>query len=567
MLTELHITDFALVQKLALVFGPGLNVLTGETGAGKSIIIDAIGSVLGERAGPEFVRSGADRAKIDATFLVEENGQPPSSDEMDERSDALTPEAFAEDGLLLISRDISRSGRSGIRVNGRPATQAMVKGITGHLVDVHGQHEHQSLLAPEHHVEILDRWIGKEAESAREAVLEAYRRWNHLRRERSRLVTDERERSRRLDLLRFQVEEIGAANLQPGEEEELQAHRKRLAGAEKLYGCSAEAMALLSEEDGSAVENLGKAITRLRDAAQIDSNLSAILEGIETSLFSLEEAVRDLGSYREGVEFNPERLSEVEERIDLLRNLKRKYGDSVEEILTYRDQAVNELQELERSEERSHELDAAIESAYGDLEQTCAKLSQLRRANAPDLEQALMRELADLSMEKARFKVEMEPIAPGPLGAERVEFLLSANPGEPLKPLAKVASGGELSRIMLALKSVTAGGVPVMIFDEIDVGVGGRTGSALAAKLRALGERSQVLCVTHLPQIAASAHRHFSIQKQEEGGRTVVHVHEVRGEERIAEVARMLGGASTTALQHAQELLTTLSVPMDPAHV
>jgi DNA repair protein RecN (Recombination protein N) len=559
MLTELHISDFALIQRLALNFGPGLNVLTGETGAGKSIIIDAIGSVLGERTGPEFVRAGEERARVNATFFLETDGVQPIEDgeEDDLSEEELTPEALAEDGLLLIARDISRSGRSGIRINGKPATLAMVREITRRLVDVHGQHEHQSLLAPEHHVDTLDQWIGRPAESARKAVDSAYREWSRLQRERARLVTDERERSRRLDLLKFQVEEIDSAKLRPAEEEELQSDRARLGGAEKLFAAAAEALALLSEEERCAVEAMGIAVSRLREAAHIDPGIAPILEALESSLFALEEAARDLGDYREGVEFNPERLTEVEERIDLLRSLKRKYGDSIEEILAYRESAAREISDLERAEERSQELDSAIEAAYDDLSRRCETLTRLRRDAAPDLEKALMRELADLSMEKTRFCVQMDPVPPGPLGAERIEFLLSANPGEPLKPLAKIASGGELSRIMLALKSIAAqsGGAPVMIFDEIDVGVGGRTGSALALKLRALGERSQALCVTHLPQIAAAAHRHFSIQKREEGDRTIVHVQEVEGDERIAEIARMLGGASGAAVQHARELL------------
>jgi DNA repair protein RecN (Recombination protein N) len=560
MLTELHIYDFALVRKLALAFGPGLNVLTGETGAGKSIIIDAIGSILGDRSGPEFVRGGADRARVDATFLVDSFDSPASlAEDADEESESadLTPETYAEEGLLLISRDITRAGRSTLRMNGKSVTLAMAREITRHLADMHGQHEHQSLLAPDRHVEILDRWIGRPALHARDGVADAHREWSRLQRERSRLLTDERERSRRLDLLKYQTEEIRAARLKPGEEETLQSERSRLAGAEKLFGSAAEAMTLLSEKDENAVEAMSVAVARLRDAQGIDPTVGPILETLETALFSLEDAVRDLSDYRENIEFNPERLAEVEERIDLLRGLKRKYGDSIEEILAHAADAAKEIDDLERSEERSQELDAAIQAAEEELKRRCARLSDLRRSAAPELETALMRELADLSMERTRFRVQMDAIPPGPLGAERVEFLLSANPGEPLKPLAKIASGGELSRIMLALKSVTAqaGGPPLMIFDEIDVGVGGRTGSALAAKLRALGDRSQALCVTHLPQIAAAAHRHFSILKVQEGDRTIVEVREVTGDERITELARMLGGSSDAAVEHAKELL------------
>lgn len=583
MLSELHITDFALVEQLTLMFGSGLNVLTGETGAGKSIIIDAIGAVLGERTGPEHVRSGADRSRIDATFEVEEaspsqnhgasTANTPGGAAPDDTSESaapdLTPAGFAEDGLLLITRDIARGGRSGIRINGRPATLAMVRQVTASLVDMHGQHEHQSLLNPERHADILDAWAGREALDARVRVRQAFQRWTSLQRERARLMTDEKARNRRIDLLKYQVEEIAAAQLRRREEDHLLSERKRLAGAEKLFANTAEAMALLSENDSSAVEIMGVAVSRLQDAVAIDPELAPSLEAIQGALFTLDEAVRDLSAYRDSVEFNPERLAEVEDRLDLIRSLKRKYGDSVEEILTHKGAAARELAELEHVEERSQELDDAISAAQAELTARAATLTALRRAAAPPLETALMRELADLAMEKSHFRVEMEPCPPLATGAERIEFLLSANPGEPLKPLAKVASGGELSRIMLALKSVVAkaGGVPVMIFDEIDVGVGGRTGSALAAKLRALGEISQVLCVTHLPQIAAAAHRHFSIQKGESDGRTLVRVAEVTGEDRVVEVARMLGGGSDAAMTHARELLDQYRDTLVGAHV
>ena len=549
MLSEIHIQNFALIDRLSVKLGPGLNVLTGETGAGKSIIIDAIGAILGERAEADQVRSGTERASVDACFRLE--GQPVD--------DEVVP---VEDGLLVISREINRTGRSQARINGRPATLGMVRDVARGVVDIHGQHEHQSLLSVERHVRILDHWVGDAASSLLQQIRAKHRAWTELRRERDRLLTDERARSRQMDLLCFQVDEIDAAKLAPGEEEQLQADRLRLASAEKLAAAAAEAASLLSDDETSAIANLSVAAARLREVVRIDPSLARILEAAEGALYQLEDAARELEAYREGIEFNPHRLNQVEERLDLLRTLKRKYGDTIEEILAYRDRAEAELLEIECSEERAQQLEADLRAAEEELAALCSEMSALRHRNAAPFAAAVMHQLADLGMEKTSFKVDIRPAPMGPDGADAVEFLLSANPGEPLKPLARVASGGEMSRIMLALKTVMAqtDRIPVMIFDEIDVGVGGATGTVLAHKLRALAQTSQVLCVTHLPQIAAAADGHYSVRKEEADGRTHVVVERLGEQERLGELARMLGGAqSAAAMEHAREMRASFS--------
>ncbi|MGQ9524083.1 MAG: DNA repair protein RecN [Armatimonadota bacterium] len=548
MLAEIHIRNFALIDRLSVQFGPGLNVLTGETGAGKSIIIDAIAAILGERADTTQVRTGTDRALIDACFRLDQGGLPEGADA-----------ALAEDGALVISREISVSGRSQARVNGRPATLGMIREVARGLVDLHGQHEHQSLLQVDRHMRVLDHWIGSEAVALLQRIREKHSQWTELRCERERLLTDERVRARQIDLLRFQVDEISAAKLVPGEEEQLQADRLRLASAEKLAEAAAEAMALISEDDRSAIECLSKAVVRLRDAARLDPSLAGLADAVENAFYLLEDSARELRSYAESIEFNPSRLNLIEERLDLIRGLKRKYGDSIEQILEYAETAARELEQLEQYEARSQELDAEISQAERELAALCEQMSELRHAAAVPLAQAVMRELSDLGMEKARFAVQIDHAPMGPDGADAVEFMLSANPGEPLKPLARVASGGELSRVMLALKTVMSrtDRVPVMIFDEIDVGIGGSTGNVLARKLRSLAETNQVLCVTHLPQIAAAAHNHYCVRKVEAGGRTQVEVKQLYGDERLRELARMLGDPeSESALRHARSMLS-----------
>ena len=559
MLRELHVSNFALIDRLDLSFGDGLNILTGETGAGKSIIIDALGLALGERAGGgDAVRTGADRATVEAVFDIA--GAPP---EVRERLAEAGLEPDGDDDLLLVTRELSRaSGKSQCRINGRLMPVSALREIGDGLVDVHGQHEHQSLLASERHVDILDNWCGKDALVLRADIAAQVSQWNALKREREQLRTDARERARTLDLYRFQQEEIAGASLRPGEEDELAADRSRLANAEKLYAASSESYALLSGAErggGSALDALNAALSSVQHAAALDERLQPVADALQGAVSYAEDAAHELRVYQEAIEFNPERLEEIESRLDQLRSLKRKYGETVEEIIAYGEELTAKLDRLENAEAREDELTAAIEKAESRLGATAAKLTKVRTKGSAEFARGILRELTDLGMAQTKFEVALEPQPVTTKGADRVEFLLSPNPGEPLRPLAKIASGGEMSRIMLAMKSVMVrtGAVPTMIFDEIDVGVGGRTAQTIADKLDGLAQSAQILCITHLPQIASRADTHFLIEKRVEDGRTIVSVVSLDPEARVEEIARMLGGSrrSDAVVQHAREML------------
>jgi DNA repair protein RecN (Recombination protein N) len=572
MLTELSVENFALVEKLRLTFGAGLNLLTGETGAGKSILLDALGMVLGERTGAESVRHGAEKARVEAVFTIDEN---------DARLKAAMDAAGieTEDGILLLGRELSTAGKSAARINGRPATVGMLKTLGDALVDIHGQHEHQSLLAVDQHIEILDAWGGPKVLELRAAVAAAFSSAQAARRELTALQQDARERARTLDLLTFQRDEIDAADPKPEEEEELIAERLRLASAEKLHAAAAGAYAALagSSGEGSGIGSSGRggkmalggpgaldalttATAEIEHAVRLDERLQPLLESLQNALYAAEDAARDVRTYRDNIEFNPDRLEQIETRLDTLKTLKRKYGDTLEEVLRYRQEIGERLETLENAESRIAELQAMVEKTRTELAARCEKLTAARKKAAEPFAKAIMKELADLAMTATRFSVAIEPQEPTAKGADHVEFLISPNPGEPLKPLAKIASGGEISRVMLAMKSVLSRvlSVPTLIFDEIDTGIGGRTATVLADKLAALSKNGQILCITHLPQIAAKGDRHFFIEKRTEKGRTIVRVATLENEDRVNEIARMLGGATTdTVLQHAREMLRT----------
>lgn len=551
MLVELHIKNFALVDSLNLELGKGFNALTGETGAGKSIIVDAIGAALGERTGSEVVRTGTDKAIVEAVFDVSKTPDVIS-----------TAEEFGfepEDGLLILSREVARGGRSQCRVNGRPATTSMVKDITGQLIDIHGQHEHQSLLLVPLHIDIYDAWCGGNVTELKQQAAELYDQYLSLTQEKDRLQTDERERARLLDLYKFQIEDIQAANLQEGEDEELLQERNKLANAEKLFTAAAEVYSALGGDEGGAIDALNTAASAAEKMLVMDPSISGFVENLNSALFSAQEALSSITDYRDDIEANPDRLEAIEERLDLIRTLKRKYGDTIPEINKYADDLVAKVSDLEHIEDRSHNLDGQIETVTKSLSDVSGKLTKIRKDHRDEFQKAVESELAELAMGKTKFEVSIEPTSPGPKGADHVEFLISPNPGEPIKPLAKIASGGEMSRIMLALKTVTASSeVPTLIFDEIDTGIGGRTAQILGDKLASLAKKCQVMCVTHLPQVASKANKHYTVSKVVESGRSFVRVTELEGEERVAELARMLGGeeGSSAAAQHAREMLS-----------
>lgn len=542
-----------MIDELDLELGPGLNVLTGETGAGKSIIVEAINIALGERADAEVVRSGCNRAVVEMVVDVSASAQAMCS--LGEAG--LAP----EDGRIVVSREVQKSGKSQCRISGRPVTLSFVKDITDRLVDTHGQHDHQFLLRPDRHLEVLDARCGEAVLSLAGRVAEGYARLRQLERELDQLQSDERERVRSIDLYQFQIREISDAKLTPGEEEELLAERLRLANAEKLHAGASAAFESMGDRtgEGCALDTIGEAVVALQGLSQLDAKLGPLTDSLQAAVYQVEDVARELRAYRDAIEFNPQRLQAVEDRLDLIRALKRKYGETIEEIVEYGRDLERRLELLTHSEERSSELAKEIEAVKAEVMGIAEELSALRRKGASAFAQAVELELEGLGMPKAVFHVALERHDLDETGIDGVEFLFSANPGEPPRPLGRIASGGEMSRVMLAIKSIMASsvGMPTLIFDEIDVGVGGRTAEVIGRKLDSLAEKAQVLCVTHLPHIASGAGEHFYIEKKLADGRTVVRVRRLTNEERVEELARMLGGAkpSQTAIEHAKEML------------
>jgi len=567
MLTELCITDFAIIDNLQLGLTPGLVVFTGETGAGKSIIIDAVDLLLGGRADAGLVRAGAELARVEGSFTLESD-QRAALEAILAREELLDEET---DGSLSLSRELRREGRSTCRLNGRLVNLALLKEIGQLLVDVHGQSEHLSLLRTREHVYLLDRFA--ELDPQRESLAGVVRELNAVRRELSELRRSEREMGRRLDMLDFQIQEINAAKLKPGEDKALLDERTRLANSEKLSALAEEASQALSvgaDETPSAADLLGVAARALNNLAKIDPTLGGQRDLALALSEQFKDLARDIDDYREQIEFNPKRLNTVEERLELIKNLQRKYGASVEEVLAFGVQAQAERDGLTHSGERLAELTAKEEKLLRRIGQLGTALSNARREAGERLARAIEGELADLRMERAQFGVSLRA-EPDPAGAyaggqrvafdstgiDRVEFLVAPNPGEGLKPLAKIASGGETSRLMLALKGVLARAdrTPSLIFDEIDQGIGGRVGTIVGQKLWNLAESHQVLCITHLPQLAGFGDQHFKVEKHIHGDRTITHVRPLDDEQRIEEMALMLGGTGEKTLESAEEIL------------
>lgn len=572
MLLELHIKDFALVEEVELQFREGFNVLSGETGAGKSIIIGAVTLLLGGRAFLDLVRTGTDEAVIHGVFSV------PKGSSARRAIEDLGIEV-GNDDLVVISRTISRSGRNQCRVNGRPVTQGMLAGIGEHLVDIHGQNEHQSLLRVGKHIEFLDRFAGPETLALRDEVRSCHARLVELQERLAALRTGERERAQRLDLLEFQAREIDAARLSPGEDVQLARDRAVLAAADQLYAHAEAAYAALQGTDGlsaGAADAIAAAISEIEAIMKVDDSVRGAQELLQSASAACEEAARMLRVYRDGIEVDPARLAQVEERLAVLQRLKKKYGDTVDEILEFRREIGREIEKAASSEEEIAAIEQELAKTRASLGALAGSLHELRARAARVLEKQVEAELAELNMGSCEFRVSFSTkedtagvpvggklLACGASGVDTVEFLLSANRGEPAKPLARIASGGEISRVMLALKSCLASvdEVDTLIFDEIDAGIGGRTATAVAAKLAATSRMRQVICVTHLAQIASMADTHYVINKVEGGGRTKTVVEKLEGEARIAEIARMLGGAglTPTTFEHAREMLQAAS--------
>jgi DNA repair protein RecN (Recombination protein N) len=597
MLTELTIRDFAIIERLTLRLHPGFNVLTGETGAGKSIIIDAVELLLGGRADSTVVRNGARRAIVEGVLRLDPLAQARLSPLLEKNG----LEGDASD-VLLLGREVRLTGRSVARVNGRAVTLALLREVAEGLVDIHGQSEHLSLLKARAHLDLLDRYAS--LWEARSQVNDKVKELRGVRRELDALLRDERALARRADLLQFQVEEIGNADLRPGEEEELVQERNRLANAEQLVELLGEACVALRQDDDegdglAALDLVDQAVRALSALARLDSTLDPQREALESISYQLDDLSATLRDYQESIKsgWDPRRLAQVEDRLELIRRLKRKYGDSIEAILTFAAKAAAELETITHSEERVEELQAQEMALLQEIGLLAAELSLQRRQAAEHLSQAVEAELNDLMMSGARFGVDFQykespngvplpeshalPISntqyPIPSlafdgsGIDQVEFLVSPNPGEGLKPMVKIASGGETARLMLALKTVLsrADETPTLIFDEIDQGIGGRVGATVGQKLWGLtateGETigHQVLCITHLPQLAGYGDCHFKVEKRvvstPESGpdeqRTTTAVRPLEKDEQVEELAQMLGVVSESTRESAREIL------------
>ena len=566
MLTELHIQNFAIIDRLELDLGPGLLVFTGETGAGKSIIMDALDILMGGRADATAIRADADLARIEGTFKFS-GPERPAAHELLQREDLLDDENY-----VTLSREVRREGRSVARVNGRTVGMNLLKELGEILVDIHGQSEHLSLLNVRAHLGLLDRYV--DVESLLAAYRKAYQSLLGVRRELDALRTAQRDAERLTEMLTFQAEEIEAARLKPGEDEELKQERDRLANAESLATLAQEALTALDEgtpDSPAASDLVGQAARALTKLAGIDAAQNALSEQSTALAENLSDLARGLRNYLEAIEFNPKRLEEAEERLDLIRRLERKYGGSIETALAFAVSARQQLETITTAAERIAELEAAESAGLAEVSKSGLALSKKRREAAEKLSKAIEVELNDLRMTAARFAVDFQskpdpngvPMPDGTRlafdtnGLDKIEFLVAPNPGEGLKPLAKIASGGETSRLMLALKDVLARAdqVPTLIFDEIDQGIGGRVGGTVGEKLWNLGRVHQVLVITHLPQLAVYGDQHFQVQKVIEQGRTLTRLTPLTGEPRTLELAQMLGEVTEGTIRSAHDIL------------
>ena len=566
MLSELHIQNFAIIDRLDLDFGPGLLIFTGETGAGKSIIMDAVEMLLGGRADATAIRSDADLARVEGAFKLT-GPERLAAHEILKREDLLD-----DPNYVTLSRELRREGRSAARVNGRTVNLSLLKELGEVLVDIHGQSEHLSLLNVHAHLGLLDRYA--DVESMLAAYRETYQKLQGIRRELNELRQAQADAERRTELLTYQAEEIEAAKLKPGEDEELRKERDRLANAESLASLAQQALTALDEgtaEASAATDLIGQAAQSMAKLAQIDSTQTALSDQAASLEENLAELARGLRNYLEVIEFNPKRLEEAEERLNLIHNLLRKYGGTIESAITFAADARKQLETITTAAERITELETAESAALAKLAEQGQALSQKRNEAADRLSKAIETELDDLRMASARFAVDFQtktdpegiPLPDGSRvafdasGLDKVEFMVAPNPGEGLKPLVKIASGGETSRLMLALKNVLARAdqVPTLIFDEIDQGIGGRVGGTVGEKLWNLGRQHQVFCITHLPQLAVFGDTHWQVQKVIENGRTLTRVNKLEGEPRTLELAQMFGEVAEGTIRSAHDIL------------
>ncbi|WP_068781812.1 DNA repair protein RecN [Paenibacillus sp. GM2] len=572
MLVHLSIRNLAVVEAVDVKFHNGFHVLTGETGAGKSIIIDALGLLAGGRGSADLIRYGCERAEMEASFDL-----PPAHSVWTTLADFGISASSEE--LLIIRREISAQGKSTARINGQLVNLSMLREVGEQLINLHGQHEHGTLLRPELHLGLLDAYGAEAIRPVKAKYQDTYSAYAKVDKEYNDLRNTSQQALQMLDLYRFQIEEIAAAGLKAGEDELLLEEKNKLSHSEKMMDSISLAYDLLYGSQG--LEAVAKALAKLNDVAGFDQRgIGPMLEQLQSAYYQLEDASYSLRNYRDNIEFNPERLEEVEDRLDLLSSLKRKYGDNAEDILAYYNKILQETETLENKDELLDKLEAKREELLKQLLDEGEQLSTVRRRMAEELAAQIEIELKELQMERTSFKVKLDwnedtqgvdwlgrKIRPGRHGIDVAEFLISPNPGEPLRPLSKIASGGELSRIMLAMKSIFArhDNVPVLIFDEVDTGVSGRAAQSIAEKLFRLSRTCQVFSITHLPQVACMADQQYLIEKIVADGRTMTQIEELSEEGRVNELARMLGGVEITekTQHHAQEMLKLAAAQKD----
>ncbi|MBI4727567.1 DNA repair protein RecN [candidate division TA06 bacterium] len=566
MLTKLTVKDYALIESLEVDFTPGLNILTGETGAGKSILIGALGLALGERADSDSVRGGAKAATVEAEFNVQACRQ---------AAEVLRElEVETETAPLILRREVNAAGKSRAFANDSPVNLNGLKRLGDALLDMHGQHQHQSLLYEERHLDYLDAF--GHLEPVREQVSQLFSEYHKIKKQLNDLVHQEQLTREKIDLYQFQLKEIEAAGLQAGQEEELEKEKFILENTEKLFASANQAYELLYEGEGSIIERLGTLENLFSDLSAIDERQNESREAARSALAQLEETARALRQYRDRLQFDPERLEVIRDRLDLIKTLKKKYGQkrgTIEAVLEHAQSIKLELDGVEHGEEIIAKLKAEMENERMELEKYALALSSKRTEAAKKLSKEVIGQLKDLGMDKAVFKVQSlqtedalglaevkgKRVMTEAWGIDQVSFLISPNPGEDLKALARIASGGEISRVMLAIKTILAeaDAVPVLVFDEIDAGIGGRVAEAVGRKLKEIGRKRQVLCITHLPQIAALGDSHYVVSKQENKGRTITNVEQLDQKQRVDELARMLGGSrvTETVVKHAREMI------------
>ena len=564
MLKELSIKNFAIIEEVSVSFSDGLTVLTGETGAGKSIIIDAVHLLAGGRGSQEFIRHGAKKAELEGLFYIH-NAQHPVFQKLQDVG------IEADEDSVILRRDINDHGKSVCRVNGKLVTIAILREIGGSLIDIHGQHESQELMDERLHISLLDQFAGSKLHKAKESYSGLFQKYMKLKKELAAVSDNEQQIAQRIDLYQYQINEIDAIELIDNEDEDLQAERKKFQNYHKTFErISAAHEALNGESKG--LDWIGNAMSELEDIASFDESYKEQAELVSNSFYSLQELSYQLKSEMDESEFDEERLNVIEERLAAIQSLKRKYGNSIEEIITYRHKIGEELDALMNRDERIQQRQKALEQVEKDLEIDAKELTIYRKKAAKSLSEAIVLQLRELFMEKATFEVIFKPSAIfDKNGKDDVSFYMSTNVGEPAKPISKIASGGELSRMMLALKGIFSKhqGITSIIFDEVDTGVSGRVAQAIAEKIANISRSSQVLCITHLPQVAAMADQQLLIEKEVMGKRTMTKLTEVTGQNRVQELSRMMSGSeiTTLTLEHATELLSIAEQRKKLSHV